>query len=343
MLLNLPYELLVKISIYLSYDDIMILHKVNPIFRGIVDDDIFWKNKIIYNFPNINYVYKQHIEHFPPKLKYKILTLSKNKIHELPHIIMAETISKLCEYGDITSIRYLIESDNIKSDPEYKLKYYHYENIIVSSSIHGNLSIIVYILDSINDKNTINKLLQKSLLSSTQVGNFQLVQFLLEKGTSLSLDVAIRAVRYGQLEILKYIIGKYKIPLPKKVTPIGVETYNAIIIEASKWGKIDIIKYFMTLVLQSEYYLHNYDFVINGVLINGTGSGHLHVVQYAIENGATDIGGALLNCSNGNHPYLKGNLKGNHTDVKIYLSDVKLPKYPIFNRPFSVNLKDLIL
>ena len=186
----------------------------------------------------------------------------KNTIEALD-FIKGNLVDQAVKNGNLNVLKYFIEEKGIKP-----------RTTLIKSSIEsGQLDIVKYLLgDEVVDKEgNVYKLenyvkeyqISKHAVSkAAEIGNSDLVKYLVEKGGRIGVDAVTYAAKSNNLDLVKYLIGK------------GGEISADAVSNAAETGNSDLVKY---LVEKGG----EIDFVYT--ISKAIGSGDLHTIKYLVE------------------------------------------------------------
>jgi hypothetical protein len=250
---RLPIELRYQILLNADLDSLYVLSQTDKTNYSIYNDDRFWIDKAVKDF-NVtpDYFVKYHTP--GPYLLYKFLTFTDRKCE--PSYPTDGCLYQIGSSRQKDLIRYY--SDVLGSG------YNTSHNILIyGAAYYGALDDVLYIINRPRGHFPKNPV-YVSLCRAAVVGRLDLVIDLTERYPDLGLiqaeGILKEAIKFGKLEVVKYLNGDGPKELPKRfydsLPGFNRCTFDVemLILETIKWNRYDILKYFTDKYISTQKY-----------------------------------------------------------------------------------------
>lgn len=164
----------------------------------------------------------------------------------------------------------------------------------LETAIGYNDNRTVYLI--VNNKDLKKREITTGLIYASKYGNEELVEFFIDLGALMTVDVMIAAAVNGHLNIVKYLIGK------------EYSTCDLVSI-AAKGGHYNVLEY---CIMQKLYKTED----IPKIILNGIEGGNIEIVKYLM--------GLGIDIDNYGHSMLKTSAMYDRLDIFIYLESLEI-------------------
>lgn len=266
---SLPPEIITKILLYLSVNELQPLVKVNLLFAVYQYDWDFWADKAVLDLqlPRALFFYTEC--NFPPKRYLHI----QNYVYRL-----GEKLREAASYGDLHLVKLFI-AHGIKEDHFKKRHYSNLRTAFVCAAIHGQRTVVEYMIQQnyhIDESNFSS--IPDAIYHAAQANQSQMVDYLLTFMPLCKTAALNGAARGGHLQLVKDMVV------------VGAINLNDSVIDAAREGHLDVVKYLISKGATN----------LNTSLHSSCIMGHLEVAKYLISIGADDLKLALAGANQTN-------------------------------------------
>jgi len=270
---NLPLELQEGILLQLTYPDLARLRETSRLFRGIIDNDMFWKRKIQRDFGATRETPKMDMVTRKPVKSWKEVYLSYGKK-------LGEDLVSAVAAGEEKS-QVVQELLDLGVDPNFATKYWK-DTALNRASEYGHTAIVEMLLNAGANLNLVDRNGETPLMRASREGHTDIVKMLLNAGANPDLEdrngetALMRASVRDRAAIVEMLLNARADP------NLANKSGRTALIQASDFGHTAIVE----MLLNARADPDRGDWKGNTALILASDYGHTAIVEMLLNAGA---------------------------------------------------------